>query len=182
MAEHVICWRRIDEPGHDSAALLRVDAAWHLTGTAVFTHGGQPCRLAYLVVCDERWYTSLARVIGWIGQRAVRLEIVADADRRWRLNGVECPAVAGSSDVDFEFSPCTNLLPVRRLGLHVGRAAPVRAAWLRFPSGRLEPLEQVYTRTGATTYRYESAGGRFRDPLPGLLGGRERRQLIKLQP
>ena len=165
MPEHVICWRRIDEPGHDCAALLRVEAAWHLTGTAVFTHHRQPCRLDYLVVCDERWYTSLARVTGWIGQRSIRLEIVADAERRWRLNGAECAAVAGASDIDFEFSPCTNLLPIRRLGLQTGAAAPVSAAWLRFPSGTLEPLEQLYRRTGASAYRYESAGGRFATDL-----------------
>lgn len=55
----------------------------------------------------------------------------------------------------------TNALPIRRLGLAAGQAAEVRAAWLRFPSFALEPLEQVYRRTGDATYRYESAGGRF---------------------
>ncbi|MGH9318200.1 MAG: putative glycolipid-binding domain-containing protein, partial [Thermoanaerobaculia bacterium] len=35
------------------------------------------------------------------------------------------------------------------------------AAWLRFPSFRLEPLEQLYRRVDAATYRYESAGGKF---------------------
>ena len=33
--------------------------------------------------------------------------------------------------------------------------------WLRFPSFALEPLEQVYRRLDAGTYRYESAGGSF---------------------
>ena len=37
----------------------------------------------------------------------------------------------------------------------------VRAAWLRFPSFTLEPLEQSYTRISERAYRYESAGGRF---------------------
>jgi hypothetical protein len=47
------------------------------------------------------------------------------------------------------------------LNLPVGSEAVVKAAWLRFPSFQLEPLEQLYRRTGETTYRYESAGGRF---------------------
>lgn len=59
------------------------------------------------------------------------------------------------------FSPSTNLLPIRRLNLAIGQGAAVRAAWLRFPSFTLEPLEQVYRRIDPTTYRYESAGGRF---------------------
>ena len=55
----------------------------------------------------------------------------------------------------------TNTLPIRRLDLKVGEAAPVRAAWLRFPSFALEPLEQSYERLDNNMYRYESAGGRF---------------------
>ena len=67
----------------------------------------------------------------------------------------------GCDDLDLNFSPSTNALPIRRLGLAVGQAAEVRAAWLRFPSFALEPLEQVYRRTGDAIYRYESAGGTF---------------------
>ena len=35
------------------------------------------------------------------------------------------------------------------------------AAWLRFPSFRLEVLEQTYRRLADRRYRYESAGGSF---------------------
>jgi hypothetical protein len=52
-------------------------------------------------------------------------------------------------------------LPIRRLGLEVGQEAEVKAAWLRFPSCKLEPLLQKYRRTGPNAYRYESAGGKF---------------------
>ena len=69
--------------------------------------------------------------------------------------------MAGCIDLDLNFSPSTNLLPIRRLDLPVGQGAGVRAAWLRFPSFTLEPLEQIYRRTDVATYRYESAGGRF---------------------
>jgi hypothetical protein len=37
----------------------------------------------------------------------------------------------------------------------------VLAAWLRFPSFKLEPLEQTYRRIDKSTYQYESAGGSF---------------------
>jgi hypothetical protein len=79
----------------------------------------------------------------------------------WFLNRIECPEVAGCIHQDLNFSPSTNLLPIRRLDLAMGQAASVNAAWLRFPSFSLEPLEQVYRRLDATSYRYESAGGRF---------------------
>ena len=84
-----------------------------------------------------------------------------DAGGGWRLNGVECPDVAGCLDIDLSFSPATNTLPLRRLHLRIGQAEPVRAAWLRFPAPALEPLDQLYRRADATTYHYESAGGAF---------------------
>jgi hypothetical protein len=68
--------------------------------------------------------------------------------------------VAGCIDIDLNFSPSTNLLPIRRLGLQVGEEASVRAAWLRFPSFRLEPLEQSYTRR-ETTYVYRNQDSGF---------------------
>jgi hypothetical protein len=127
----------------------------------VVAHEGEPCRLDYRVVCTAEWRTVRARVEGWVGARRVASEVAVDADGRWRLNGEEVPAVEGCVDVDLNFSPSTNLLPIRRLGLKIGQEGAVSAAWLRFPGFALERLEQTYRRTGERSYRYESAGGAF---------------------
>lgn len=156
-----ILWRRLDRPGHETARLVHAGDGWRLAGAAVFVHEGRPCRLDYLVVCDAAWRTVATRVTGWIGERTVAIDVAADTAGRWRLDGRDCPAVAGCLDVDLNFSPSTNLLPIRRLGLGPGQSAGVRAAWLRFPSFALEPLEQTYRRLDTETYRYESAGGCF---------------------
>jgi hypothetical protein len=157
---HLILWRWMDRPGHEAARLESVGGEWHLRGTSVLMHEGQPCRLNYHVVCNAEWRTRGAHVSGWVGTEEVKAHIVA-ADGRWRLNGVKVPAVEGCVDVDLNFSPCTNLLPIRRLRLDVGEAGRVSAAWLRFPGFHLERLDQTYTRTGERTYRYESADGAF---------------------
>jgi uncharacterized protein len=156
-----ILWRRLDRPGHEAARLVALDSGWHLTGAAVFAHEGHPCSLDYVVACDARWQTVSARVIGWIGGQTINAEVSVDSARQWRLNGTPCPQVHGCVDVDLNFSPSTNLLPIRRLSLGLGEEATVRAAWLRFPGFTLEPLEQLYRRIDEATYRYESAGGRF---------------------
>lgn len=161
MTDSPILWRRLDRPGHESARLSFHDSRWHLTGTAVFTHQGQPCRLDYLIVCNTVWETLSGKVAGWVGSEIIEIELTVDSAHRWRLNGNDCPDVAGCIDLDLNFSPSTNLLPIRRLGLEIGQGADVRAAWLRFPSFTLEPLEQVYHRLDIATYRYESAGGSF---------------------
>jgi uncharacterized protein len=156
-----ILWRRLDTPGHESASLRPRDSSWLLGGTAVFADGGRPCRLNYRVVCDSAWNTVSARVEGWLGSREIEVHIELETSGRWRLNGLEAPSVEGCVDIDLNFSPSTNLLPVRRLGLEIGEQATVRAAWLRFPTFVLEPLEQVYARTASNRYRYESGGGAF---------------------
>lgn len=156
-----ILWRRLDLPGHEIGRLGRSESGWELSGTAVFVHEGRPCELRYAVSCDGGWRTLAARVHGTAGDTPVDLEIGVGEDRRWYVGGTHRPSVAGCDDVDLGFSPSTNLLPIRRLALDVGEEAEVTAAWLSFPALELEPLRQRYRREGDSTYRYESAGGRF---------------------
>lgn len=151
----------MDRPGHEAARLESVDGEWHLSGASVLLDEGEPVHLDYHVVCDAAWRTRGARVHGWVGARTVACEIGVTADGRWRMNGQEVPAVAGCVDVDLNFSPSTNLLPIRRLGLGIGEEGAVSAAWLRFPGFALERLDQTYRRLGEASYRYQSAGGEF---------------------
>jgi uncharacterized protein len=161
MSAQTIIWRRLDKPGHEFASVFCVNSCWHLGGTAIFMHDARPCRLDYRLKCDSQWQTLSGKVAGRVGDEVIGVEISVDAQRRWRLNGDECAEAAGCIDLDLNFSPSTNLLPIRRLNLAVGQEADVRAAWLRFPSFRLEPLEQIYHRVETSVYRYESAGGSF---------------------
>ena len=156
-----ILWRGFLLPGYEACRLFSQDSHWHVEGTAVFSHEQQPCRLDYQIVCDAAWRTLSAKVEGWLGSTAVDIQIKNDHTGHWWLNEVEQPDVMGCIDIDLNFSPSTNLLPIRRLNLAVGETAEVKAAWLRFPSFKLEPLPQQYHRLGETTYRYESAGGKF---------------------
>jgi hypothetical protein len=151
----------LDRPGHEFARAYLLDSSWRLTGTAVFAHEGQACRLDYLIVCDAEWRTVSAGVTGWLGNQSIEIDVSVDTTGHWQLDGAECQAVSGCTDIDLNFSPSTNLLPIRRLGLEIGGEAEVHAAWLRFPSFKLERLDQRYSRVGPETYRYESAGGAF---------------------
>jgi hypothetical protein len=159
--EMAVLWRRLDQAGHESARLFVQRSSWRLTGTAVFAHDRHPCRLDYVVVCDSDWQTVAGKVTGWVGNQTVDIELAVESGRRWSLNGSPRSEVTGCTDLDLNFSPSTNLLPIRRLGLGIGQEARVKAAWLRFPEFTLEPLEQLYRRVGVATYHYESAGGRF---------------------
>ena len=161
--DHVesILWRGFAFPGHEVCQMFTKDSRWHVEGTALFSHEQRPCRLDYQVICDAAWRTLSARVEGWLGEIIVGIQIRIEPDQRWWLNDVEQLEVMGCIDVDLNFSPSTNTLPIRRLNLDIGETAEVNAAWLRFPSFRLERLSQQYHRLSETAYRYESGGGQF---------------------
>jgi hypothetical protein len=151
-----ILWRRIDVPGHDAAGLREAEGGVELRGMAVFQDEGGPTALRYTVRCDAEWQTTEGTVDGWCGPRPIELRLVRSHSGGWTVNGVACPAVMGCADLDLNFTPATNLMPLRRLDLAVGQAAEVRSAWLEWPASILTPLTQRYTRRSATEYDYEA--------------------------
>ena len=153
MTRSTIAWERLDVPGRETAALVSLHSGWRLSGLAEFAGH----RIEYEVRCGVDWITESATVVS----QGVDVELLRNSAGEWSVNGSKVWEVTGCDDVDFEFSPCTNTLPVRRLSLAIGRSSIVRAAWLRFPSFALEPFEQRYTRTGQMTYRFESSDGEF---------------------
>lgn len=161
----VILWRRLDVSGHEIAELTSDGDGWQLSGTVLVAHNANPCRLDYLIDCDDRWNTRAVQIHGRAGGGPAALELSRTSENTWYVNGTMMPALDGCIDVDLGFSPATNLLPIRRLRLAVGARAVVRAAWVRFPELTLAVLEQEYVRTGETTYHYEGAGGAFQREL-----------------
>ena len=149
-------WRRVDVPGHEAACLERTMTGCRLTGELDVEETGVAARLRYSIECDAAWCTRSALVEGEAGGAAIRFALAADGAGRWTRDGVALPHLSGAVDIDLGFTPATNTLPIRRLGLAVGESAPVRSAWLRFPELRLEPLEQTYTREAEQRFRYRA--------------------------
>lgn len=154
-----IIWRRVDIPGHEYSRITTENLQNIIEGAAILTYEKQFCKLDYKIICDADWQTLSANVSGFVGEKTIEIEVWVDEKKRWTMNGAEISSVENCIDIDLNFSPVTNTLPIRRLNLPVGEKAKVRAAWLRFPSFALEPLEQIYERTAKNAYHYESGGG-----------------------
>jgi hypothetical protein len=150
-------WQRLDTPGHDAAWLARSPDGWVLQGTAVFRRDDAPARLAYEVDSDPSWVTIRGSVRGRLGDVRVAHEITRNAGG-WAVDGQPVAGLGDLVDLDFGFTPATNLLQLRRVGLAVGEAAEVDVAWFEgeSESKALVRLPQRYERRSDETYWYAS--------------------------
>ena len=160
-----ILWQRLDLPGHDAATITPTADGWSISGVAIVVESARPCRIDYDVACDTSWVTRHCSLRGYVGPTRVALDVARQPSGVWTVDGAAAPSLHGCIDVDLGFTPATNLLPIRRLELHVGQSAVVRAAWIKFPDFTAEVLDQVYTRQTTDRYLYESGGGVFRREL-----------------
>jgi hypothetical protein len=150
-----ILWRRLDLPGHDACRLTEDEEDWTLEGTAVF-HDESPTRLSYRVEGGPGWRTRRGFVRGWMGSRSVQIEIRRGEDGSWSLDGDPLAHLVGLVDLDLGFTPATNLIAIRRLGLRVGDASDAPAAWLDAKAGRVDVLAQRYERRSESWYWYQA--------------------------
>jgi uncharacterized protein len=71
----------------------------------------------------------------------------------------ELPDLRGCIDIDFEMTPFTNTLPIRRAPLAIGESKRFKMAYI--PADTMEPFadEQTYTRLSERVYRFENGEG-----------------------
>ena len=164
-------WRRLDQPGLDACGLFRLTDGWRLAGRAVFHELRRNCHFDYEVTTDREWNTREAKVSGWIGRRAVGLRIRPGRAGLWRVNDAPRKGMSDCIDLDLGFTPATNQIAVRRLGLQIGERAEAPAAYVQFPRMNLVRLPQTYRRTGRRTYFYESPTSSYSGTLRVLPSG-----------
>jgi len=151
-------WRWLSGMGLERFDLYRAPDGWRLHGTILTSDGGVAAEARYQVACDAAWRTTRVEV-GLSrddAQRSLRLDV---EHGRWIRDGSELAAARGCVDVDLSWTPATNTLSIRRLGLGVGESSGVlTAAWVRVPELAREPLPQEFHRLDERRYRYASRG------------------------
>jgi hypothetical protein len=157
-------WRRLDTPGHDAALLVRLERGWSLRGTAVFKHREGPASIHYSVEADVAWTTRRGRVEGFLGSRRFAHAIEHEPDG-WYLDGTRIGGLEHLQDIDYGFTPATNLLQLRRAAPAPGQAIDLPAAWFNIDAGGLTELPQRYLRRGEASYWYTAPSV----PYEGLL-------------
>jgi hypothetical protein len=135
---------------------LSQTADGYLLNGTVIVSAALPVLVNYEVECSTNWQTRNACVGREMGGKTERLKLEVDQNLCWFTGKSAIPGFKGVSDVDFDFSPSTNTIPIRRLNLGVGESKEVETVWIRLDGLKLETLKQRYTRTGSKRYRYKS--------------------------
>ena len=148
-------WERLDRPGRDAALLEARAGGWLLRGAAAFGHELGSAVVAYEVQVNARLEATRGALSGFLGEAAVRREILRDQSGWW-LDGVKVDGLERLVDLDYGFTPATNILQVMRMALPPGGRAELPVAWFDLDSAALTELPQTYERRSDASYWYEA--------------------------
>jgi hypothetical protein len=150
-----VIWRQVDGSGMEHCRLTEDFLTPSLDGAVVVVDANVPWRLDFGIACDGQWRTRAVSVRAVEGVTDHLLNLAADDRGRWIVDGMARGDLDGCLDVDLGFSPSTNTLPIRRLGLHVDEAMTIDVAWVEFPSLTVRRASQRYTRLAERTWRFD---------------------------
>jgi hypothetical protein len=105
---------------HEACRLEQSIAGWRLEGMAVFRHETGPASIVYGVDCGVGWETLSGQVRRRVGER--RIDYAHPP--RQSLDGDDnpIPGLEHLVDLDFAFTPATNLQQLRRVSIGQGEA------------------------------------------------------------
>ncbi len=160
-------WRLLGaHDGFEITQFDKNDGRVVLTGTTLGVEGRVPWNLRYVIELDPSWRTRRAAIEDSNGRR---LEVEADGQGRWTINGKHDANLDGCLDLDLEGSVVTNTAPVHRMALAVGEHAEAPAAYVRAAGLTLERLEQTYerlpTEDDSILFDYDSPRFDYRDRI-----------------
>ena len=158
-------WQRRDEVALEHFSLQSMHGHLLLSGqiTSVMNHA--PSFVNYSVACDQNWGTREAHVHMNSGGVPSLVRLLRRDDGQWQVDGEDREDLNGAIDLDVQWTPATNSLPINRLQLKVGETRHVEAAWVRLPEMRVERLSQRYTRLRENVYHYQNSDGSFEAEL-----------------
>jgi uncharacterized protein len=155
-------WQGLVSPSLERLIVTELPNGFELSSLILLAQDELASVVRYRILVDQNWLTKSVTVeVDGSGRDPLTLR--RNTTGQWQRNGETAADLAGLTDVDLEWSPSTNSLPIRRLRLQPDMSATVVAAWVRFPSLAVERLEQSYERLDERRYRYRA--GDFRAEL-----------------
>lgn len=163
-----LIWASCENPGYEH---VRIDAGhpeWTVFDSMLIReHEGEVRRGGYTLIVDNVWRALEIRLMMEEAPgRMTALHLLASGEGSWTdADGQRIPELDGCIDVDIQWSPLTNTLPIRRLHLQPAEEREVRVVYLSLPDLHIQAVAQRYERIGEHEVRYMSLASGFRGEL-----------------
>lgn len=159
MWQREVAWKRFDERGEERCGLACDGEICGAEGVGAVAINGSGLVFQYRIELGDDWQVRRAGIITKLGADEFTVILERHEDGNWSVGSVRTPQFDGCDDVDFAFSPATNTVAIRRMGLAVGESRVTKAILVTEPELLLEAVEQTYTRLDES--RYEFRAGPF---------------------
>lgn len=156
-----VAWLSLAEPRLEHVTIWRGLRGFAAHGRLASVDAGRPVFARYRLDLDEDWRTRRLQAV-WrsAGESARRVRLRRDADSAWHDVAGPRPDLAGCLAVDLAWTPLTNTLPIRSLGLAAGEQREITVAYVA-PDLSVLPDGQRYTRLGPQRWRFDSLDSDF---------------------
>jgi len=154
-----LMWRSEEVPGFEHVRIDEGHPEWTVFDSMfVREHDGTIRRGGYTLIVDKGWRVlELRLMVEQAPGSMTALHVMASGDGRWvDADQNPIPVLDGCIDIDIQWTPLTNTLPIRRLELMDDREQDIRVAYVALPDLTIQPVSQWYTRVDDGTVRYRS--------------------------
>ena len=153
-----VLWERTDGVGLERTVFEATGGGHRISGTTLLISDGTPHEIRFSVVTDVSWRTLTVGAHVQSSGSDRRLALSADGEGSWSVSDSPLIELYGAIDIDLSWTPSTQTLAIRRLGLDVGQTAETTVAWIDFPGHDIARVTQTYTRLAEDRYRLEHGG------------------------
>ncbi len=150
-----LLWSRVKDHGLEYCE-METSPLIVLRGHVVTRLEGKALAVSYVVKCEDSDVTKSVNLSCRMDGKANDLSIHRTSDGQWYYNQTKMSQFLGCTDIDLEFTPSTNTIPIRRFHLMPGESKTLTAVWLRLPDLSCSLLTQKYTCIDTGIYLYES--------------------------
>lgn len=156
-----LIWQHLEAPGWEHVRVISDHPGWTVFDSILVREdSGQVLRGGYTLVVDKQWRTLELRFMLESAPGSMQgVHLISEGDGRWSdANEQHIPELDGILDVDIQWSPLTNTLPLRRLNMTEGSHHDVRLAYIALPDLALQVVDQHYHRPNASTLEFSAPG------------------------
>lgn len=162
--KHELIWQTLDAPGWEHVRVEDEHPGWTVFDSIlVREHEGQVLRGGYTLVTDKDWRTLELRLMMETSPGVMEgVHLLTEGDGKWMdANEQPIPELDGCLDVDIQWTPLTNTLPINRIPLEEGDEHEITVAYIALPQLSARPVNQRYQRMNADTVKYSSETREF---------------------